>query len=181
MLKLEKHEVKYVRSNVDGVEYLVRNIKDDPNDTQMAADMLGQIHLNINKFVDYVYNKRNDEGYVENKKYIEQLHERIKKTVISESDAKSEYTSFSLNKGEKIVICLRSKYDGKLHDMNMIMYVVTHEISHCGASKIGHGEEFRHVFSAFAKYAVEMGLYKKIDFASNPVEYCGITINESII
>lgn len=177
IFKLEKHEVKYVKSNVDGVEYLVRDVIDK----QLASDMLGQIHLNINKFVDYVYNRRNDEGYVENKKYIEQLHERIQNVRLSESSAESNYTSYSINKGEEIVCCLRSKYDGKLHDMNLIMYVILHEASHVANPKTGHGNLFKHIFSSFARYSEECEIYKKIDFASNPVEYCGITINESII
>ncbi len=178
ILKIEKNsEVKYVRSDVDGVTYLVR----DKENSQIAANLLGQINLNIRKFVDYVYNKRNDEGYVENKMYIEQLHEKIQGVVISESDENSEFTSFAVNKGEQIVVCLRSKYDGNFHDMNTIMYVILHEASHCANPSSGHNSEFKHVFAAFAKYGIELGIYKKVDFAANPVEYCGITINESII
>ncbi len=178
ILKLEKNnEVQYVKSDVDGVEYLVRK----KPDSLQAANLLGQINLNIKKFVDYVYNKRNDEGYVENKAYIERLHDRIQGVVISESDENSSYTSFSINKGEALIFCLRSKYDGSFHDMNLLLYVVLHEITHICTIQQGHEIEFKNMFAAIAKYAVEMGLYKKIDFAANPVEYCGITINESII
>ena len=39
ILNLEKHEVKYIKSDVDGREYLVRDL----NDKQIAANNLAQL------------------------------------------------------------------------------------------------------------------------------------------
>lgn len=177
IFKLEKHEVKYVKSKVNNVEYLVR----DTPDKQEAADKLGMIDVNMRKFIDYVYDHRNDENFVKNKEYIEQLHDRIKNVVISESSADSSYTSYSINKGEQLVFCLRSKYNNSFHDLNLLMYVVLHELSHVGCPEYGHGPLFKKVFAFFAECGVKCDVYKKIDFGEKPEEYCGLIISESII
>lgn len=177
IFKLEKHEVKYVKSNINNVEYLVR----DTPDKQEAADKLGLINVNINKFIDYVYANRNNEEYSKNKQYIEQLHDRIKNVIISESSADSSYTSYSINKGEQLVFCLRSKYNNSLHDLNLLMYVVLHELSHVGCPEYGHGPLFKKIFAFFAECGMKCDVYKKIDFNKKPEEYCGLIISESII
>ena len=107
IFKLEKHEVKYVKSKVNNVEYLVR----DTPDKQEAADKLGMIDVNMRKFIDYVYDHRNDENFVKNKEYIEQLHDRIKNVVISESSADSSYTSYSINKGKDNFVNREFRYN----------------------------------------------------------------------
>lgn len=175
--KLEKNEVKYVISHVNGHEYLVR----DSPDKQDAADRLGLIDNNIKKFIDFVYQKRDEEPYIKNKEYIEQLHDRIRNVVISESSADSSYTSYSVNKGEQLVFCLRSKYDNSIHDSNLLMYVVLHELSHIGCPEYGHGSLFKKIFAFFANSGIECGVYNKIDFNGEPKEYCGLIISESII
>ena len=92
------------------------------------------------------------------------------------------YTSYSINKGEQIVFCLRSKMiRNKLHDFNLIMYVVLHEMAHVGCPEIGHTELFKKIFALFASEAVKMGLYEKIEFRNNNKEYCGMQITDSII
>jgi hypothetical protein len=177
IFKLEKHEVKYVKSNINNVEYLVRDVPDK----QQAADMLGQINVNINKFIDYVYANKDNKDFVANKQYIEQLQDRIKNVIISESSADSSYTSYSINKGEQLVFCLRSKYTGSLHDINLLMYVVLHELSHVGCPEYGHGDLFKKIFAFFANCGTKCGIYRRIDFNNNSEEYCGLTISESII
>jgi WLM domain len=51
------------------------------------------------------------------------------------------YTSYSVNKGEKIVMCVRQK-DNSLVPKNVVMYVGIHELSHIMTSDIGHTPEF---------------------------------------
>ena len=106
---------------------------------------------------------------------------------MSENNGKGKETSYSVNKGDELVICLRSKVDyDKFHNINVIEYVVLHEISHI-ASPIyeenynNHGPIFKKTFAFIANVASDAGYYKKIDFKNNPTEYCGIIINESII
>jgi hypothetical protein len=177
IFKLEKHEVKYVKSNVNGVDYLVRDVPDK----QKASDMLGQIDNNIKKFINYLYTNKDEKDFVSNKQYIEQLNNRIQNVIISESSADSSYTSYSINKGEQLVFCLRSKYDNSFHDLNLLMYVVLHELSHVGCPEYGHGELFKKIFAFFADCGVKCGVYNKINFGEHSREYCGLIISESII
>ncbi|ARF09773.1 protein of unknown function DUF45 [Indivirus ILV1] len=175
LFHLEKTEVKYVKSTLDGKEYLVRDL----NDKIEAANMLAQIRKNMFKLKDHLVT--NKDKYPEYKKYIEQLDERIGDVVINESSADSAYTSYSVNKGEEIVYCIRSKYDGTIHGINLLMYVVLHEMAHVACPEYGHGDLFKKIFAFFAKTGVEINIYKKIDFYERPTEYCGMVISESII
>lgn len=179
IIKLEKSEVKYVKSNIDQKEYLVRDL---PN-KQQASDLLANIKLNMFKLRDRLLETRekDKEKYEKYKEYIDQLDQRISDVIINESSADSSYTSYSVNKGEQIVFCLRSKYDGSLHDINLIMYVAIHEMAHVACPEYGHTDLFKKIFSFFAKKATELNIYKKINFPEDPTEYCGMIISESII
>lgn len=179
LIKLEKHEVKYIKSDLDNKEYLVRDLKDKSD----AANLLASLKINMMKLVDHLYQHKDskDSKYSKNKKYIEQLKSRIENAVINESSEDSAYTSYSVNKGEQIVFCLRSKHDNKLHELNLLMYVAIHEMAHVGCPSYGHNDEFKHIFAFFTTIAIELGLYAKIDFHDDPIEYCGLVISESII
>ena len=108
------------------------------------------------------------------------LKERFHNTSLSESDGYGNQTSFSINKGEKIVLCLRSK-DGsnKLVDKNLLLFVALHEMSHIMTISIGHDDEFWNNFKFVLKECQNNGLYKCINFSSNPQSYCGITVTSS--
>lgn len=174
--KYSNYEVVYVKSDVDGELYLVRDLPDK----QYSANMLAKIRKNMLILNDYlVQHKYNFPKYA---KYIDLLNSKIKNSVIMENGEDNVYTSYSVNKGEQIVFCLRSrKTKDKLHDMNLMMYVVLHEMGHVGCPSIGHGDEFKLVFAFFTEQAIKIGLYKKIDFQNHPEEYCGMNITESII
>jgi len=175
-MRIEKREVKYILSDVDGKYYLVRDLPDK----QKAANLLSRLKENMDKLITYL--TENKSKYPDYAKYIDQLIERIKNVVINESSEDSVYTSYSVNKGEQIVFCLRSKYDlNKMHDINLIMYVALHEMSHVACPSFGHTAEFKKIFAFFANTAVDIGIYHKISFNSEPTEYCGLVINESII
>lgn len=176
LIRTEKYEVTYEESDIDNKEYLVRDLPDK----KQSANLLAKLKQNMLKLVDELYKKKDSE-YNKYKIYIEQLQERIKNVIINESSEDNAYTSYSVNKGEQIVFCLRSKQDNQLHELNLLIYVSIHEMSHIGNPEYGHGELFKKIFSFFIKVAIDMGIYKKIDFPNNPTEYCGMTISESII
>ena len=88
---------------------------------------------------------------------------------------------YSVNKGEQIVFCLRSKNTGKLHSLNLVMYVALHEMAHVACPEYGHTKLFKKIFAFFTKTAIEMGIYERIPFNQRPEEYCGLTITDSII
>ena len=103
------------------------------------------------------------------------------RTKIYEADINSNSTSYSVNKGEELVFCLRSKRNKQMHNINLLMYVAIHEISHIACPEIGHTPLFKNIFSFFTNKAIELGLYKLHDYSLDPVEYCGMTLNSSIV
>ena len=101
---------------------------------------------------------------------------------MSENNGKGKDTSYSVNKGDELVICLRSKKKwNEFHDKNLIMYVILHELSHIGCPGYGHGDLFKKIFAFFTQVAIELKLYSYVDYSKNPVIYCGLEINASII
>ena len=99
---------------------------------------------------------------------------------ITESDENNKYTSYSINKGEKIVFCLRSRdKDNKLVNLNTMMFVAIHELAHLMTKSIGHTKEFWDNMRFLLKKAIDMKIYTKQDFKNNPQPYCGTQITDS--
>jgi hypothetical protein len=166
----------YIKSDIDEKYYLVRAV----NDSQHASNMLARIKQNIVKTTKYV--KDNRDKYPDMTQYIDQLDRRIKNAIIQENSKNSKYTSYSVNKGEQIVFCLRTTSDsGELHDINLLMYVVLHEMAHVGCPETGHTPLFVKIFKFLCQRAVEINLYTKINFNQNPTKYCGMEIYDSVI
>jgi hypothetical protein len=167
----------YIYSDIDNKSYLVRDLPDK----QRAANILARLKLSLIRLSDYMYDKK-DTIYNEYSEYITRLGSKIKYVDIQESTAVSMYTSYSVNKGEQIIFCLREKsFSGNLHDVNLVMYVALHEIAHIACPEYGHTELFKKIFAFFVLVAIDIGIYKKIYFNDDPVNYCGLTITESII
>jgi predicted metal-dependent hydrolase len=133
------------------------------------------------KLRDYLY--ENIKDYEEFDQYIRQLHRNLNKdrSLIYENDPHSQLTSFSVNKGEEIAFCLKSKKTGQIHQLNLLMYVVLHEMGHVACPEFGHTELFKDIFAFLATEGVKLNIYKKINFKDNNEEYCGLTISDSII
>ena len=169
----------YIKSDVDGLFYLVRNVPDK----QEASNTLAKLRQNVLTLSDNLYTNINNPENANYKQYITRLHERARDIIILESTQDSIYTSYSINKGEQIVFCLRKRVlPNQLHDINLMMYVVLHEISHVACPIYdNHGPLFREIFNFITLNAMKLGMYTKIDFRSRPENYCGLMITDSIV
>ena len=163
-------ELVYVKSEVDGRSYLVRNLPDK----QQAADLLATVRKNLDTIVKYLVNKnKTDEK-------IKRLRKNYRPEKLSEAIPKANYTSYSVNKGEKIVFCIRSKNDKeKLEDINTIMFVAIHELAHVMTKSIGHTPEFWDNMKFLLKKAVKLNVYHEHDYRNDPIPYCGVEITDS--
>jgi predicted metal-dependent hydrolase len=174
LLKYESvnSDLTYVTSTIDGRQYLVRNV----SDKQKATDMLAQIRANLTKIVEYLKdNNISDER-------VQLLVNRFNPDVLSESLPNTSYTSYSVDKGKKIVFCLRSKDEkAELIDMNTIMFVAIHELAHIMTKSIGHTEEFWNNMRYLLKQGIKVGVYQKVDYSKNPVMYCGLKITSTVL
>lgn len=179
----------YVKSDIDDSKYMVRNQKDK----KKAANFLAKLKANIFLITDYLFEKINNPEtanipkYIEFRPYIIQLKNKIKNVELKESTSNSVYTSYTVNKGEQIIFCIRSKSisslmkEDNIHEFNLVMYVLLHEISHVACPEYDHTPLFKKIFRFICQEAIDVGLYEKIDFVNTPKEYCGMGINESII
>ena len=114
-------ELEYVKSVIDNELYLVRN-RDDKG---KAANILAKIKKKLSKLVEIL---EITEG---NKEKVQRLVQKFNPKRISESLSGANTTSYSINKGEKIVFCIRTKdAKEKLIKFNTIMFVAIHELAH---------------------------------------------------
>lgn len=165
-------EMEYVTSSVDGRRYFVKNMPDG----QQAADLLAQLNERLGKIVAHMVSIKGDDPDVQ------RLRRNYNPDHISEGDDDESYTSYSVNKGEQIVFCIRSR-DGKnkLEGINTLMYVGTHELAHLMTQDVGHTPSFWANFKILLEQAVALDLYKKIDYEDKPKEYCGIKITSNVL
>jgi hypothetical protein len=175
LIKLDKNEVQYVKSSIDNTDYLVR----DMPDKQRSADMLATIKKNIKLLIDHI--KQTPDLDKDMRDYTNQLDSKFKDCILNESDGSSSYTSYSVNKGEQIVFCLRNKIDNSHHDTNLVMYVALHEVSHIACPEYDHTPLFKKIFKYLTEEAIKINIYHKIDFHSTPIDYCGLMISDSIV
>lgn len=169
-------EAMYVGSEYDGKMYLVRN----QENKEGSAYILSKIKKNLFDLRDYLISNKTkyDE---ENRQYIKNLEDRMNGMIISENTKNESFTSYTVNKGEEMLFCLRSKETGKLHDFNLLMYVAIHELGHVACPEEGHTPLFNKIFAFLLNEAINIGLYRYEDYRMNPVEYCGMTVNQSIV
>lgn len=65
--------------------------------------------------------------------------------------------SYTINK-EKVFICLRDE-NGEYYNLNLLVYVTLHEISHVICQSVGHTDEFHAIFEDILVKATEEGIY----------------------
>lgn len=174
----KKYSIKsvQVKSTIDNNFYTVRDL----NDKQNVADTLAYIRIKVHNLIFHML-ETSPKKY---KSYIEELNRKFDSVSISENIYDFYYTSYSVNKGEQLVFCMRSRKNSakdKTHDINLMMYVVLHEISHIACPEYGHTQMFKDIFKFITQNAIAMGIYTPIDFKNIPTEYCGMTITDSIV
>nr|QPI16824.1 MAG: WLM domain protein [Virus NIOZ-UU159] len=157
-----------VTSSVDNEKYTVQ-IKDDSKE---AADLIAKIKQRLITLLEHMERKfGSDDERVANLKI------NFKPNRLKEGVETPGYTSYSINKGEQIVLCLRN--NDKLVDINTMMFVVLHEYAHLASVSIGHTQEFWDNFRWILEEAINIGIYVKQDFNKKSVEYCGMDITSS--
>lgn len=156
-------EVEYVRSSLDGREYLVRKLPDSAR----AADLLAELNARLTRLVRHMAAKHPDDEAVR------RLYENYDPEALSEGGTEAGYTSYSVNKGEKIVLCLRQR-DDSFVAVNVLMYVAVHELGHLMSASVGHNDEFWGNFRRVLREAVATGEYTKVDFAAEPHSYLSL-------
>jgi hypothetical protein len=182
---LYKYKNKAPIKNVDAFDNNSYIVNDLP-DAQEASNTLAKIMIIINKLVNTIISNYDnnisisidDKKYV---KYIRVIKERLPYVKISENPTNSKYTSYSVNKGEELVLCIRDKKKYKIQPLNELLYVTIHEIAHIGSPEIGHTKLFHEINRYLLTKAIEYNLYKYIDYNIENKDYCGMVLTSTII
>lgn len=176
------NEVSYIKSEIDNNTYTIRrgNVKSDVY-LKKSADTLAKIHLNITKLIEHLKQK------YPNDLVIHKLQQNYNSGILSEAAIDKRFTTYTIDKSD-IHICLRTRDDNEeLYDINLLMYVVLHELAHLcnydhqGNPIQGHGKEFIQIFQKLVRESIDVNIYKFEDYKQHPKEYCGIVINSQII
>ncbi|HEY9703575.1 MAG TPA: hypothetical protein V6C58_14095 [Allocoleopsis sp.] len=160
----------FVVSDIDNRVYLVKNGKNK----KLSANTLATINNNVLLLLNSLKKESNEK--------VKNLLNRYNPDNLIEN-IDSTGTSYVLNKGEEIGVCLSTK-DSKeeIYDTNTLMFVVIHELAHIGCDSYGknsHDKEYIEFFSFLLKKAIQVGIYTYQDYSMKPVEYCGIIINKT--
>tara|TARA_Y100000389_G_scaffold125131_1_gene122475 strand:- start:560 stop:1081 length:522 start_codon:yes stop_codon:yes gene_type:complete len=171
-MKEQFTEVSRVRSSVDNNEYLVRNEKDNKE----AANLLAKMNIKLLQLIEVL--KKDYPKDERTKRVIKNYDPKA----LSESDENNKYTSYSVNKGEQIVFCLRMRNaNNTLVDENTLTYVAIHELGHLATKEVGHLDVFWNNFKWLLQIATDNGIYNYVDYSKNPQPYCGLVISSNIL
>jgi hypothetical protein len=142
---------------------------------QDAADLLARITQKCKKLVQYMDKKYPD------KENVRRLVKGYNPKRVMETLPTSKFTAYSENKGEKIAFCLNKTRKGEdnMIDEHTLMFVAIHELSHVATKSIGHKTEFWENFKFLLQNAKEAGIHDPEDYKQDPVEYCGMKINDN--
>lgn len=169
-LLFPRHGPLVERAATVGGKYWVQDLPD----ATAAANELARLELIADKLCAYIdAHPELDDGF-------KRLRSRWARGRLEESVSQADHTSFSENKGQRIVVCIRSKDAGlKIIDPNTITFVFLHELGHLMTEATGHGTEFWSAFKRLLTVAVAQGIYRKVDYETNPMPYCGIVITDN--
>ena len=144
----------------------------DGSDKQLSANILTRLAYRLGKVVKLYEQK--------DKHKAQFLVQNWNPTNIEESDPDSDTTSYSLNKGQKLVFCIRHKGDDtSFVDDNTLTFVGIHELAHLMTTEVGHTPLFWSNMKTLLDVAVEHNLYIPENYEAKPKKYCGIEITSS--
>lgn len=161
----------YLQSNEDNKLYLLKNTKNKYKKVEIIDKLVNSLY----QLLDYLESK----DIKINESNIKKIKEKLKDSEIMENLTNTD-TSYTINKGEKIIICLADRKTDKLYDYNLLIYVLIHELAHIMNSTYGHDKAFKKTFRQLVDIAEEIGIYKYEDYHKYPKQYCGMLLNTNI-
>jgi len=183
----EYFTMERVVSSVDNNNYLVVNSYEDK---AQAADLIAKINIFTVNFIktlqrvyltpEYVPNTGMTQyEYAKGKEITIVLLERFRPESLRENEPESpDKTSYTTNKGETISLCLREKISGqnKFHNLDVIKFVLLHELSHIITPELNHSVLFWTNFRFLLEFCTKQKLYTAPDYNTTNVNYCGLAV-----
>lgn len=152
-------------SALSGTKYRVASEYKDQVD---AANLLDTLNSRAKKLISYLQETQPNASYTQN------LENRYRSNIVENRQGNLANTSYVIDKGEKIAMCLR--INGRLHDINILTFVFIHELAHIAIDAYGHPAEFWQTFKILLDAATAIKIYKPINYSKSPEDYCGLSI-----
>jgi hypothetical protein len=179
-------ETLYINSEIDNKDYIIRRGHTKSEEfLKKSANALAEINVRVTKLIDHLetkYTKDPNRNY-----FIKKLKENYNSYILSEAAVDERYTTYTVDK-QDMHVCLRTRDRSEnLYDINLLMYVILHELAHlCNYDRLGnpiqgHGIEFKEIFKLLVIEAIKLNIYQYIDYSETPKEYCGIVISTTIL
>ena len=162
----------YVKTQ-DGDRYRVQK---DHKDRKKAAEMIATLVRKSETLISHLEKIAPDDPRTT------RLKTRFDPDNIIEKHDEDKATSYTINKGDRLVLCLRQKTDkSELVDPNTAMFVMIHELGHIASESIGHNQEFYENNKWLLNHAIDIGVYQYVDYEQNNETYCGMEITNPIV
>jgi len=176
-------------SRVDGMRYRVHGGHAGP---QRAADALAALNGRVIDLMRYLRGRYLRGGaagdlYPERREAVRRLLERYNPDNLAENSPKdpSGDTSYTLDKGAIVAICLRERDPAAsgdpavhdIHDLDTLTFVTLHEMAHIAIDDVDHPPRFWSAFRFLLEEAEAAGIYASPDYARAPRQYCGVKID----
>lgn len=204
----QRYPVTYVQAQTNGKQYLVRNLADKQDAANMLGDMNSRFDKLVEYIRDHVIDKSKKKhiklyklyvlrdtkvedkdilsgeasGRIPFRKFIaacQRLVNNYNPDAISENTPDSAYTSYSENKGQRIVFCIRAKSTNRMVDINTMMFVGIHELAHLMTQSIGHTPEFWENMRILLRIGIRLGVYDCKNYNIESKDYCGTKITDT--
>ncbi len=174
---------KHFESFSNGNFYTIKRFNNNEN----AKDLLLEIDKNLLKLIKVFNTKYNNIHSLnicnDQKLLLSNIKKKLNKTYKSNSlqenypSVVGKDVSYNLDKGNIISICLRHYEEpDKFHEMNDLIFVAIHELSHSCNKSYGHDKKFWKIFRILLEIAVEYNIYNNINYQIQPNNYCSMKI-----
>lgn len=183
---------KFVQSRYDGRQYRV-HLRHKGAD--QAADRLAFLHEKSIKLMAALRRKYAVAGsmgdkFPQRRAIAANILNRYDPDQLSESSPKNPEgdTSYTLDKGALLALCLREKDPSRtgdpdthdLHDSLTLLFVIVHELAHLGVDSTDHPPEFWQCFKFLLSECSQADIVpggRWPNYQRDPVRYCGLTVD----
>lgn len=172
-------QTRGVISRVDGLPYRVHESHSGP---QRAADTLAAVNGRILTLLRYLRREyvRGGAGQPPARRDVAaRLLARYNPDSLAENSPNdpSGDTSYTIDKGAVIALCLRDREAQEIHDLDTLTFVALHEMTHIAIKDADHPPRFWEAFRFILEAAEAAGVLVSADYAAAPRAYCGVKID----
>jgi len=183
--KLELSDASFHKSTLDGKMYKVQNAHKYPT---QAANILSRIDSYSKELITFLKTKFIDQGQgtANQQDAVKLLVRNYNPNRIVENSPENpdNDTSYTINKGAVLAICLREKDPETMNDpstydfesMQDLIFVTYHELTHMAMRERNHPPKFWELFKFMLLEAEHAGIFKSTNYAHYPIIYCGLKI-----